>query len=145
MLQQVHGSHSPETTTVYTRLTGISNAYYRIPDGIQKGKPEWDITIDFTREPQRTLILHGLQLTLLCGTWHLRQKQKQPAAATALALPTYLTNVNGPLISYLPPTTTKCAILNQFAKHGILTGVQAAHLPTVLTITFAGIAVPIPK
>ena len=45
------------------------------------------------------------------------------------------------------PFTNHCQVSNSqpISKHGILTGVQATHSPTVLSTTFAGIAVLIPK
>ena len=109
------------------------------------GKPGWDMTVDFAREPQQNPHIAWSAIDTTLWNLAIAGKAKQLAAATALALPTNLTNANGPLISYLPPTTTKYPIFNQFAKHGILTGIQVAHSPIVLTTTFAGIAVLIPK
>ena len=103
------------------------------------------MTADFAREPQLIRLFHDLKLILLCGTWRLLEKQKQPIAATALILPTDLINANGLLINYLLLTTTKQPILSQFAKHGILTDAQVAHSPVMLITTFAGTAVLIPK
>ena len=52
-------------------------------------------------------------------------KAKQPIAAISL------------IHKIKPMTTTKCPIVSQFAKKGILTGIQVAHLPIVLITMLA--------